>query len=149
MNSKINETEIKKVVDSIVNSINMSDLELYRYELNDRTSIFELFFDHYFREFEGMPCSHDKSVFVAKSINKYLLTGKNANLQITYKEVKEKGDNVSCLAELDNTCYWCPTTIKTSEEATAIFFNYLCMNTNFFEERKAKTLQSKEAKDNG
>lgn len=76
MNNKIDEKEIKKIIDSIASSIDMSDLELYKYELNDRVSIFELFFDHYFREFEGMTCSHDKSVFVATSINKYLLTGK-------------------------------------------------------------------------
>lgn len=81
MKNKVNEKVLKDVITNLADSIDMSDLELYRFELNDKQSIFQLFFDHYFRKYEGMPCSHDKSVYVSKKINEYLMTGNNARLQ--------------------------------------------------------------------
>lgn len=48
----MNQDKLKKVISNIANSINMSDLELYRSELDSRINIFELFFDHYFRKME-------------------------------------------------------------------------------------------------
>lgn len=136
MKNKVNEKVLKDVVTSLLENIDMSDLELYRSELDSKISVFQLFFDHYFRKYEGMPCSHDKSVYVSKKINEYLTTGNNARLQETYEDIKKKGNDIGGITELDRACYWCPTTIKTSEEATAIFFHYLCMDTSYFEKRK-------------
>lgn len=138
MKNKVNEKVLKDVITNLVDSIDMSDLELYRSELADKISVFQLFFDHYFRKYEGMPRSHDKSVYVTKKINEYLMTGNNARLQETYKEYQEKGNDIGGITELDRVCYWCPVTIKTSEEATAIFFHYLCMDTSYFEKRKSE-----------
>lgn len=138
MSKKVNEKELKDVITNLVDSIDMSDLELYRMELADKVSVFELFFDHYFRRYEGMPCSHDKSVYVSKKINEYLMTGNNARLQETYEEYQSRGNDIGGITELDRVCYWCPKTIKTSEEATAIFFHYLCMDTSYFKKRKSE-----------
>lgn len=136
MSKKVNEKALKDVITNLSESIDMSDLELYRAELADKVSVFELFFDHYFRNYEGMPCSHDKSVYVSKKINEYLMTGNNAKLQETYRDYKQKGNDIGGITELDRVCYWCPVTIKTAEEATAIFFHYLCMDISYFEKRK-------------
>lgn len=73
-----------------------------------------------------------------KKIDEYLTTGKNDRLQETYEEYRARGNNIAGIKELDRMCYWCPTTIKTSEEATAIFFHYLCMDTSYFEKRKSE-----------
>lgn len=136
--SKLNEKALKDVITNLSEGIDMSDWELYHLELKDKVSIIQLFFDHYFRKCEGMPCSHDKSVYVSNKIDEYLITGNNARLQETYREYKEKGNNISSIADLDRVCYWCPTTIKTAEEATAVFFHYLCMDTSYFEKRKGE-----------
>lgn len=132
----MNEKALEDVISNLANSINMSDLELYRIELDSKISVFQLFFDHYFRKYEGMPCSHDKSIYVSKKINEYLMTGNNSSLQETYEEYKNKGNDIGGITDLDRLCYWCPTTIKTAEEATSIFFHYLCMDTSYFEKRK-------------
>lgn len=126
---------LKEVIDNISNSIDMSYLELYRIELNDKQSVFELFFDHYFRKIEGFPCSHDKSVYVSKKINKYLMTGENENLKQTYREYQQNGGNIGSITDLDKICYWCPKTIKDSEEATSIIFHYLCIDSNYFNDK--------------
>ena len=55
MKNKVNEKVLKDVITNLVDSIDMSDLELYRSELADKISVFQLFFDHYFRKYEGMP----------------------------------------------------------------------------------------------
>ena len=128
----MNQDKLKKVINNIANSIDMSDLELYRSELDSRINIFELFFDHYFRKIEGFPCSHDKSIYVSKKIEKYLATGKNECLKQTYREYQQKGGNIGSITELDEICYWCPKTIKDSEEATSIIFHYLCIDANYF-----------------
>lgn len=138
MKNKINEKVLKEVITNIADSIDMSDLELYRTELDSKISVFELFFDHYFRKYERMTYSHDKSIYVSKKINEYLMTGNNTKLQETYREYQSRGNDIGGITELDRVCYWCPTTIKTSEEATAIFFRYLCMDTSYFKKRKAE-----------
>lgn len=126
---------LKEVIDNISDSIDMSDLELYRIELNDKQSVFELFFDHYFRKIEGYPFSHDKSVYVSKKINEYLMTGKNDSLQQTYREYQQKGKNIGEVVDLDKICYWCPKTIEDADEATQILFHYLCINSNYFNDK--------------
>lgn len=131
----MNKDNLKEVIDNIFNSIDMSDLKLYRSELDSRINIFELFFDHYFRKMEGFSCSHDKSVYVSKKIEKYLNTGENENLKQTYREYQQNGGNIGSITELDKICYWCPKTIKDSEEATSIIFHYLCIDSNYFKDK--------------
>lgn len=131
----MNQDKLKEVINNIANSIDMSDLELYRSELGSRINIFELFFDHYFRKTEGFSCSHDKSIYVSKKIEKYLNTGENENLKQTYREYQQNGGNIGSITELDEICYWCPKTIKDSEEATSIIFHYLCIDTNYFKDK--------------
>ncbi len=136
----MNQDKLKEVINNITNSIGMSDLELYRSELDSRINIFELFFDHYFRKMENFPFSHDKSIYVSKKIEKYLTTGKNESLRQTYREYQQNGGNIGSITELDKICYWCPKTIKDSEEATAIIFHYLCMDTNYFKDKYKETI---------
>lgn len=136
----MNKDNLKEVIDNIFNSIDMSILELYRSELDSRINIFELFFDHYFRKMEGFPCSHDKSIYVSKKIEKYLNTGENENLKQTYREYQQNGGNIGSITELDKICYWCPETIKDSEEATSIIFHYLCIDTNYFKDKYKKII---------
>ena len=131
----IKKENLETIINDLANSIDMSDLELYRIELDSKQSVFELFFDHYFGKVEGFSCSHDKSVYVSKKINKYLMTGENENLQQTYREYQQQGGDIGGITELDKTCYWCPNTIKNSEEATSIIFHYLCMDSNFFKDK--------------
>ena len=131
----MNKDNLKEVIDNIFNSIDMSILELYRSELDSRINIFELFFDNYFRKMEGFPCSHDKSVYVSKKINKYLNTGENENLKQTYREYQQNGGNIGSITELDKICYWCPKTIKDAKEATSIIFHYLCIDSNYFKDK--------------
>lgn len=131
----MNQDKLKEVINNIANSIDMSDLELYRSELDSRINIFELFFDHYFKKMEGFSCSHDKSIYVSKKIEKYLNTGENENLKQTYREYQQNGGNIGSITELDKICYWCPKTIKDSEEATSIIFHYLCIDTNYFKNK--------------
>lgn len=138
MKNKVNEKELKDVITNLSESIDMSDLELYQMELKDKVSIIQLFFDHYFRKYEGMPFSHDKSVYVSKKIDEYLTTGENDYLRETFRDYMLKGNKVGQFTNLDEICYWCPKTILTSEEATAIFFHYLCMDTSYFEKRKSE-----------
>lgn len=129
------EENLKSIIKNIADLSDMPDLELYRNEFNSKESMFELFFDNYFRKVEGLVCSHDKSVYVSRKINKYLLTGENEILQQTYEEYQEKGGDIGGITDLDKICYWCPTTIKDSKEATSIIFHYLCMDSNFFKNR--------------
>lgn len=84
------EENLKSIIKNIANSLDISNLELYRRELNSKQSMFELFFDHYFRKVEGLICSHDKSVYVSRKINKYLLTGKMKYYNKRIKNIKKK-----------------------------------------------------------
>lgn len=136
----MNKETLEEVINNIACSIDMSDLDLYRTEFNSKQSILELFFDNYFRKIEDYPFSHDKSVYVVRKINNYLMTGKNDILQETYREYQQKGGDIGGITELDKTCYWCPKTIKDAEEATSIMFHYLCIDTNFFKEKYKEVL---------
>ena len=42
------EENLKSIIKNIANSLDISNLELYRRELNSKQSMFELFFDNYF-----------------------------------------------------------------------------------------------------
>ncbi len=144
----MNQDKLKEVINNIVNSIDVSNLELYRSELGSGINIFELFFDHYFRKMEGFPCSHDKSIYVSKKIEKYLATGENENLKQTYREYQQNGGNIGYITELDEICYWCPKTIKDSEEATSIIFHYLCIDTNYFKNKYKSIIGVEDEKEN-
>lgn len=128
------EKNIEKVINSITGLIDMSDLDLYRTVFNSKQSILELFFDNYFEKIEGHPFSHDKSVYVVRKINSYIMTGENDVLQETYREHQQNGGDIGGITELDKICYWCPKTIKNSEEAISIIFHYLCIDVNFFKD---------------
>lgn len=131
----MNQDKLKEVINEFTNSIDISDLELYRSELDSRINILKLFFGHYFRKMEGFSCSHDKSIYVSKKIEKYLTTGENESLRQTYGEYQQNGGDIGSVTELSKICYWCPKTIKDSKEATEIIFHYLCMDANYFKNK--------------
>lgn len=69
------------------------------------------------------------------TIDGYCGTVYEENLKQTYREYQQNGGNIGYITELDEICYWCPKTIKDSEEATSIIFHYLCIDTNYFKNK--------------
>lgn len=136
MSKEINEETLKEVISNLTNSIDISDYELYKENFKDVTSIIDFFFENYLRKVEGFECCCDKSRFIAKRLKKYIDTGVNTILQETYGEYQNRGGDIGGITELDEIAYWCPRTIKDTEEAFAIIWHYLCMDTKYFEERK-------------
>ena len=60
----MNQDKLKEVINNIVNSIDVSNLELYRSELGSGINIFELFFDHTLEKWKA---------FHVHMINQYML----------------------------------------------------------------------------
>lgn len=114
MKDNINEELLKNVLGTLSNNTDFSYLGLYRNGFKDTKSIMELFFDHYFEKIEGASCSHDKSSYTVRKINKYLFTGEDSLLKQTYGEYASKGGDIGSLKEeeLDEIAYWCPRTIE-------------------------------------
>ena len=52
----------------------------------------------------------------------------NVLLQQTYREYQNNGGNIGNITELDQICYWCPKTIKTSKEAIDLFYKNTIQN---------------------
>ena len=131
----MNKENLKEVINNLANTINMSDYELYKENFKDVTSIIDFFFENYLRKTEGFECCCDKSRFISKRLKKYIDTGINTTLQETYGEYQSRGGNIGSITELDEIAYWCPKTIKDTEEAFKIIWRYLCIDKKFFEER--------------
>lgn len=79
------------------------------------------FFEEYFRKNEGLGCCADKANYVLGAIKKMIQIKNNIKLQQTYREYQENGGNIGSIEELDEICYWCPKTIKTSKDAIELF----------------------------
>lgn len=80
------------------------------------------FFEEYFRSKEGHACCCDKANYVVTAIKKMIQIKQNINLQQTYKEYKENGGNIGGIKQLDEICYWCPKSLKTTKEAIELFY---------------------------
>ena len=84
--------------------------------------ILKTFFEEYFRKIEGPACCCDKANYVLEAIKIMIQQKNNVLLQQTYREYQNKGGNIGSIKELDEICYWCPKTIKTSKEAIELFY---------------------------
>ena len=121
----------------------LSQTDIKEYHKNLLTShveILETLFDNYFRKFEGFSCSHDKSSFVVRMIMKSFDTGENYSLSETndiekYPQMKKYEGQVA---------YWCPNTIKDTDEAISLVEAVLSLN---FERLVDKLKDNKEAQD--
>ena len=133
----MNEQALKEVIENLATNIDMTDLELYRICFKDVISVFDLFFENYLRRKEGYSCSADKSGFIARRVHKHLYSGENQSLQETYREYQQRGGNIESISDekLDELAYWCPKTIKDTNEALSIIFHYLCMDSKFFKDK--------------
>ena len=124
--------KIDKKLSEVISLINstfypQSDSEvikLYSVALT-RDEIIKKVFEKYFMLKEGVSCCADKANYVLESTNKTLKTGKYISLQMTYGDYKKAGHNIGGITELNEICYWCPTTMKTTKDALEILFRIL------------------------
>lgn len=98
--------------------------EYHKNLLTNHIEILESLFDSYFRKFEGFSCSHDKSAFIVSRMMKSLKTGEVYPLIETYdiekyQQMKDYEDEIA---------YWCPTSIKDTDEAISFVENILNLN---------------------
>ena len=113
--------EISNVIEAIVKNSDYSKMDLYQDMFKDRKTIIRNIFSRYISKIEGHSCSGDKASYIASGIEKTLTTGNNYTLQQTYREYRDNGGNIGGIKTgLDKQCYWCPSTIKDTNEALEI-----------------------------
>lgn len=110
------------------------DNAYYKELFNSNTEMLELLFDNYFRKVEGFSCSHDKSVYTVSTILKALKDNKVYSLSETY-DINKYPQMKKYEGEV---AYWCPTTIKDTQEAIEIAEAVLTLNFRFVDEKEEK-----------
>ena len=111
------------VIKAIIDNTKYEDMDMYQDIFEDRRSIFKHVFEEYFKKVEGRSCCVDKASHVAYLVDKTLKTREYYPLQETYREYRDNGGNIGGITELDEIAYWCPKTLKTTEDALKILFN--------------------------
>lgn len=101
---------------------------MYNDIFEDRISIFAYILEGYFHKVEGRSCCADKARYVARMIDKTLKDNKYYPLQITYGEYQNRGGDIGSITELDKVAYWCPETLKTTEDALQIIYSIIKSN---------------------
>lgn len=124
--------DFSTVISSLLSDFD--DNEYYKELFGSNTEMLELLFDNYFRKVEGFSCSHDKSVHTVNTILKALKDNKVYPLSETYDinkypQMKEYEGEVA---------YWCPATIKDTQEAIEIAEAVLTLNFRFVDEKEEK-----------
>ena len=113
------ELNLEALLKSIENNITEED----RFNFFGRKldSVVEEFFTAYFDIKEGFPMSVDKAHFTIAKLRKAIEQKKHLSLQQTYREYQEAGGDIGNIKDLDCICYWCPKSLKTTEDAMKIF----------------------------
>ena len=116
--------QIKEVVKEISKIAEKDGYDKYWFysQLLNGDYLVGTFFEEYFRKTEGSACCCDKANYVLGAIKIMIQTKQNVILQQTYREYRDNGGNIGSIQELDEVCYWCPRTIKTSKEAIELFY---------------------------
>ena len=98
--------EIIEGIKSIVEAFpKIDNYDLLREHVFTLDGILETFFDNYFDKVEGWVCSHDKTCYVVSGIKKALKEKRNISLE-----------------DKDPKAYWCPRTIKNTDQAINLFY---------------------------
>ena len=123
------EDDLKKCIEALCN--NFDDYEFYNNFLFNAEEIMNSLFRNYIELIEGSPCCNDKSGFIVKRIKQALKERRNIPLKYTYAEYRDSGGNLGGINEtntdLNTVCYWCPESIKDTDNAIDLFFSLLNM----------------------
>lgn len=129
--STVTEESIKTVIETLASKITPEERMKYMGERFDKSV--EYFFRAYFEEVEGFTCCVDKARFTASAIKKAFELKRHLPLQETYAEYRDRGGNLGGIKDnLDEIAYWCPQTLKTTKEATALYDNFLLRGSREF-----------------
>lgn len=115
--------QIKEVTEVLIKNAEENGFDNYWFykELIKGDFLVTSFFEEYFRKNEGLSCCTDKANYVLSAIKRMIRQKENIKLQQTYREYQENGGHIGSIEELDEICYWCPKTIKTSKDAIELF----------------------------
>lgn len=116
---------LKEVVNAILDSCDISDLDMYNVLFENRVSIFEYILENYIHKKEGHCCCVDKARYVARWVDKSLKDNKYYPLKETYRDYQNRGGNIGGITELDKVCYWCPESFDTTEQALQVIFEIM------------------------
>lgn len=119
----VTDETLKKVIDAILENSKMTDLDMYNDIFEDRISMFKHILEGYFHKVEGRSCCVDKARYVARMVDKTLKNNEYYPLKETYGEYQNRGGDIGSITELDEVAYWCPETLKTTEEALELIYN--------------------------
>ena len=120
--------ELDKGFEEVINNISKLaekdgyDKWYFYAQLINGDYILKTFFEEYFRKTEGSTCCCDKANYVLGAIKIMIQQKQNVLLQQTYREYQNNGGNIGSITELDEICYWCPKTLKDSNEAIELFY---------------------------
>lgn len=117
--------DLQNVIETIIKNTNYSDLDLYNSIFQDRISIFKWILGEYFKKVEGYTCCVDKAIYVARMVDKTLKNNEYYSLKETYGEHQSRGGDIGGITELDEVAYWCPKTLKTTEDALQVIYNII------------------------
>ncbi|WP_282798843.1 hypothetical protein [Lactococcus lactis] len=111
---EIKSEDFQKLFSAILGQTDIK--EYHKNLLTSHINILESLFDSYFRKFEGFSSSHDKSAYVVRKMMKSLTTGEVYSLSETYN-IEKHPHMKKYEGEI---AYWCPTSIKNTDEAIAL-----------------------------
>lgn len=92
---------------------------LYQYIVNGQ---YKQFIKRYVVKYEGHSCCADKASYIEKMTRKALETGENQSLFATY----EGNENIK-KEDWGEKAYWSPKTIKDTDEAMKLFWDWLLL----------------------
>ena len=108
------------IEDAIAETIDCGDTTKHNYRrrfLGSRA--ISDFWDKFFSSLEGSACSHDKTHYLLRMMEKSLKNDTNYNLLCNYTGKEEWNKE-----HTTGICYWCPMTIKDTETAWKLYTAY-------------------------
>jgi hypothetical protein len=132
------EKGLKDVINALISNSNFDEYDYYKEVLLDSKETMELFFDNYFRNVESWVYSHDKAAYTVARIIKAIESKNNLSLQETYDIAKDP----QMKKYEGEIAYWCPKTLKDTDEAIDIYYGVL----SFHFEKLNEKIKNKEQK---
>lgn len=108
------------LVSAVINVPPQENDHLIKYIGN---GLYEHFHNVRVKNLEGWVCSGDKSKYIKTMTLKALKTGQNLSLFADYKNVEQIKE------DKENQAYWSPTSVKDTNEAIALFWNWYNQNS--------------------